>query len=332
MTTPTVSPRAARILVTGATGFVGSRVLSALRARGKDVIGGTRNPNEASASEPGVSFCHVDLDDPVSLASALIDVDQAVYLVHGMSDSGSYVDAERRYAENFRDAAENAKLGRIVYLGGIPPQGEPSRHLDSRLHTGEILRAGKIPVVELQATMIVGGGSESFRIVRDLSARLPGMLLPKWLDSKSEPVAIDDVVAAILHSLAMPLTESEVLTAPGPELLSGTEIIKRTARAMGHRPIMLSVPFVTPHLSSYWIRLVTRANPQVATELVEGLRHNIVANGKTIWQTMPEFRRTSFDEAVHRALRDEERALPIGSLFVERLLHLVTRSPRPRST
>lgn len=322
-----MSKAAPRVLVTGATGFVGSHLFSALEREGFDVVGGTRDPDEARTRAPGRTFRHVDLDRPASVAAALAEVDSAVYLVHSMGGGRHYAEAEQKNAHAFRAAAERRGLERIVYLGGMRPSGAVSRHLKSRLATGETLRAGRVPTVELQATMVVGGGSESFRIVRDLAARLPFMLLPRWLESRSQPVAIADVAAAIVHALQMPLEGSTVLAVPGPESLTGRDMILRTARALGHDPKVLGVPLVTPRLSSYWIRWVTRANPQVATELVEGLRSNIVADGPEIWDSMPDYPRTPFDEAVAIALREEARALPMRSRVLERALNVFSRQP-----
>jgi uncharacterized protein YbjT (DUF2867 family) len=211
-----VPPRRKRVLVTGATGFVGSHLLDVLVARGYEVIGGARDPAKASARRPDVRFRRVDLASPESVSCALTDVDCALYLVHAMGSAANYPELERRYAETFRDEAAARGVERIVYLGGMRPLGAVSRHLRSRLETGDILRSGRVPVVELQATMVIGGGSESFRIVRDLSARLPGMVLPSWLRSVSEPVAVDDVTAALACAVEMPVRDSVVLRRRAP--------------------------------------------------------------------------------------------------------------------
>ena len=314
---------APRILLTGATGFVGGHIYGDLVAAGCDVICATRDVEKARQKDPQRQYRALDLEDARSVREALRDVHRAVYLVHSMSDSAEYAAREAESARTFADIAAKQGLERIVYLGGMRPRDAISKHLESRLRTGELLRAGKVPCIELQATMIIGGGSESFRIVRDLSARLPFMLLPKWLDSVSEPVAIADVGAAIAHALTMPLEHSDVFTLPGLEQLSGRDILLRTAKLLGNAPRVLRVPFVTPRLSSYWIRLVTRTDPHVAAELVEGLRSDILADGKTIWETMPDFARTSFDDAVRTALIEEERALPEGTKLVEHALHRI---------
>ncbi len=318
-----------RVLLTGATGFVGAHLYPALVAAGHEVVCATRHPDEARRKDPSRRYCYFDLADAASVKCALAKVDRAVYLAHSMGDGAGddYAEVEEASATRFRDLAEVRELERIVYLGGMRPSGRVSRHLASRLRTGEILREGHVPVVELQATMVIGGGSESFRIVRDIAARLPWMLLPSWLHSLTEPVAIADVVAALTFALTMPMSApSLVLAAPGPERLSGKDIIVRTAHLLGHQPRLINVPLVTPRLSSYWIRLVTRANPQLATELVEGLRSDILAVGPQIWSQMTGFVRTPFDEAVRQALRDEQSSLPMSTRLVERALHNLARA------
>jgi uncharacterized protein YbjT (DUF2867 family) len=316
----------ARVLLTGATGFVGTHIFPALFSQGFDVVCGTRDVGKATKKDPSRNYCRFDLADAGSVDKALVGVEAAIYLVHSMGDSGAYAEMEMSGAETFRTAAEKAGIKRIVYLGGMRPRGRVSHHLASRLRTGEILRGGSVSVVELQASMIVGSGSESFRIVRDLAARLPFMLLPKWIESASEPVAVRDVAAAIVHALEMPLSGSRAFAIPGPERLTGREIILRTAALLGHKPRVCEVPFVTPRLSSYWIRLVTRANPNIARELVEGLRSDVVATGPQLWTSMHGFTRTSFEAGVRAALEEEAGTLPITTRLVEGVLHQVTRA------
>jgi len=315
-----------RVLLTGATGFIGSHVYPALVRAGLDVLCAARKPRQAAAAHPDRRWVRFDLEDGASVEAALAQVDRAIYLVHSMSAAKNYSEVEQLEAERFREAAERHGLSRIVYLGGMRPTKSISKHLESRLKTGRVLRGGAISVVELRATMVVGGGSESFRIVRDLAARMPWMLLPKWLESVSEPVAMPDVAAAIVRALCLKLeaAESRVYDVPGPERLSGRDIIMGTARLLGKKPHAWRVPLVTPRLSSYWIRLVTRADPVLATELVEGLRSDIVSSGPTIWDEMPEHRRLSFDEGVRLALADEEKSLGMGSRLMERALRRLT--------
>jgi uncharacterized protein YbjT (DUF2867 family) len=309
-----------RVLLTGATGFVGRSVYPALVAAGYVVLGGSRRPEQAVRAAPERQFVRCDTDEPRSLREAMTGCARAIYLVHGMAEGGDYAEAEQRGALAFRSAAEEAGVERIVYLGGMRPSAEPSRHLASRLRTGEVLRAGKVPTIELQATMVIGSGSESFRMVRDLAARLPVMVLPSWLKSRTQPIAISDVVAAIVHALDEPWEASGVYALPGPETLSAREILQRTASLLGHKPRMIGVPFVTPKLSSYWIRLITRAEIHIAEELVEGLRHDIVHEGPGYWARMPGHRRQSLNAAIESALADEENSLGKGARAVEQLI------------
>lgn len=319
-----------RLLLTGATGFVGRHVRPALVHAGWDVVGATRDPQQAAQRFPREQWVQLDVADPDSVSAALEGCDAALYLVHGMGDGRDYAAAERRAAANFLAAAEKNRVRRIVYLGGIRPRGAVSTHLGSRLATGEVLRSGRVSTIELGASMIIGPGSESWRIVRDLAARLPLMVIPKWLESRSQPIAIEDVCAAMVHALRLDMYGSAVFSLPGPETLSAREILRRTAELGGIRPLMFGVPFVSPRLSSYWIRLVTRANRHVASELVQGLTGDLVAEDDGFWDLLPAYQRTSFDVAASRALTAEAQTLPASTRRAEALIRaLAVSSPRP---
>jgi uncharacterized protein YbjT (DUF2867 family) len=201
-------------------------------------------------------------------------------------------------------------------------------HLRSRVEVGEVLRAGTVPTLELRASMIIGRGSLSWVIVRDLAARLPVMVLPRWLTSRTEPVAIDDVVAALVGALSVPLAASACFDVPGPEALSGREILDRTASVLGlHRPRMIEVPFLTPRLSSWWVRLVTRADWSVAREIVVGLTHDLLARDDRFWAAIDRGPRIGFDEAARRAVLDEQQDGPVTGAWgaVERTLSRFAR-------
>lgn len=325
-------PDVRTILVTGATGFVGGRLITALRERDFEVVGTSRHPDRAAAKQPGIEFRHLDVTRPASIDAALEGCDAAVYLVHSMSDSDDYDAVERRAARDFARAAERQGLRRVVYLGGVEPQQEPSRHLRSRLETGRILREGAVSTVELRAAMIIGGGSQSFRIVRDLATRLPFMILPKWLDNASEPIAIDDVIAALCHALTVEVEGSPAYDIPGPEVLSGKEILERTAALIGPPPKTIRVPLVTPKLSSYWIQLVTRVDGRLADQLVAGLGSGLVSQGPRYWQFMPEHELVPFDTAARRALTEEEATLGPRTRQAESLLRRLIARGHPAST
>jgi uncharacterized protein YbjT (DUF2867 family) len=313
-----------QVLVTGATGFVGSQLVGTLQEAGFSVVCGSRKPAKAERRFPGRTFRQLDVRDFDSTLKAMHGCQTAVYLVHSMADGRGYERVEQRSAANFARAAAQAGLSRIVYLGGIQPQGKPSRHLRSRLRVGAILRAGSVPTIELQASMIIGAGSESWRMVRDLTARLPVMILPGWLENKSQPIYIDDVTAAIRYALSLDFAGSAAFPLPGPEVLTAREIITRTAALMGLHPRMLRLPIMTPRLSSYWIALVTRANPDISRQLVEGLRTNLVARDDGFWKLLPDYVRVPFDEAARRALLGEAKGLSLRSRFTEWLIHRLT--------
>jgi uncharacterized protein YbjT (DUF2867 family) len=301
------SAPARRLLLTGATGFVGRALWPILARAGYEVRCLTRHVDSARRHWPDRHWVEGDVADPVSLARALAGCDAGFYLVHGMAEGDhDYRRREVAAAEGFARTAAAVGLGRIVYLGGLEPRKHASEHLRSRLEVGEVLRAGAVPTVELRASMIIGHGSLSWLIVRDLAARLPVMVLPRWLESRTEPVAIDDVVVALVRALDLELKASECFDLPGAEVLSGRQILERTAAVMGlHRPLMIEVPVLSPRLSSHWVRFVTRANWAVAQEVVLGLTEDLLARDARYWQRIGHVERMRFDEAARRALAAE---------------------------
>jgi uncharacterized protein YbjT (DUF2867 family) len=225
----------------------------------------------------------------------------ALYLIHQISGD-DYVETERRSARRFAEAAGESGLERLVYLGGVRPGGTPSKHLESRLETGRVLRQGPVSCVELRAAMIIGAGSASWQIVCDLASRLPAMLLPKWTQSRSQPVWIGDVAEAILGALQLPDQETGWYDIPGPDTLTVEEILRRTAQLMGKDPLLVDVPFLTPKLSSYWLRFVTSCDYELARELVEGLKYDLLADDDGYWERIGHVERCGFDEAASREL------------------------------
>jgi uncharacterized protein YbjT (DUF2867 family) len=306
------------VLLTGASGFVGSHLRARLRAEGVPVRCASRDPSRAAAAHPGCEWVGLDVGDRSAVARALAGCRAVVYLVHAMGGGPGYEERELAAAQVMAEEAARAGLERIVYLGGVAPAGRPSRHLRSRLRTGEVLRAGPVPVFELRAAMIVGHGSTSFRIVRDLAARLPAMILPRWLATRSRPVALEDVVFAISLALRLSLDRAGVFDLPGPEVLSAEEVLLRLARLRGTRPLTVKVPVLTPRLSSYWLKLVTRADFDVARELVEGLTSDLLPSGPSLWALAPDHRLLSFDEAAALALAQDERRLDARTVWAER--------------
>jgi uncharacterized protein YbjT (DUF2867 family) len=296
------------LLLTGATGFVGGATRPALAREGWRVRCLTRDAGQAKTREPTLDWVQGDVGDEASCARALDGCQAALYLVHGIGEGPDYHRHEVMAASTFSKAAAAAGVERIVYLGGVAPTGAGSDHLRSRLDVGEVLRSGPVKTIELRASMIVGHGSLSWLIVRDLAARLPFMVLPRWLKSRTQPVAIDDVVTALARALDLPLMASAWFDIPGPVTLSGKEILEETARVMGLRhPQMVEVPLLSPRLSSLWVRFVTRAQWSVAREVVIGLTEDLLALDDRFWQLIGHPHRLSFAEAAKVAL-DGERS------------------------
>lgn len=273
----------------------------------------SRDPARAQKRWPERDWVAGDVGDAAACERALAGCEAALYLVHGMGEGGDYHEREVEAARTFASAAGRAGVRRIVYLGGVAPGGEGgSEHLRSRRDVGEALRAGPVTTVELRASMIVGHGSLSWLMVRDLAARLPFMVLPTWLKSRTQPVAVSDVLRALVSALTIEVTESTWFDIPGPETLSGKEILERSAEVMGlGRPSMVEVPLLTPRLSSLWVRFVTRAEWSVAREVVVGLTEDLLAADERFWELAGHPPRVPFAEAARRALAAEQPEGPM---------------------
>jgi len=317
------------VLVVGATGFVGRHLVQRLRESGLRVTGTSRKPNEARKRVSNIDWVFADVEIEQSLHDAMEGFDSVVYLVHQMRQvSDDLVALEKASAGRVLAAAEANGIRRLVYLGGPEPAGESSVHLTARLETGRVLRSGSVSTLELRAGMVIGAGSESWLMVRDLAHRLPVMVLPRWLNSRSQPVAIDDVIIALAQAIQFSSSNSHVFDLPGPETLSAREILERTSAQLGTRPIMIPVPVLTPKLSSHWLRLVTGANFKVAKKLVRGLSCDVVSTEASFWEHLPT-EATPFDEAVRKALaEDEQTHRSVSVRFWERCAHLIGRSAR----
>ncbi len=304
------------VLLTGATGFVGNAVRPALAANGWRVRCLTRDAARARRRQPALDWVEGDVGDAASSARALAGCRAAIYLVHGIGEGADYHQREVAAATTFCRAAHAAGVERIVYLGGVAPAGSGSEHLRSRLDVGEALRSGPVTTIELRASMIVGHGSLSWLIVRDLAARLPFMILPQWLKSRTQPVAIADVVIALVRALDLPVTASAAFDIPGPFTMSGKEILEETARVLGlPHPRMLAVPLLTPRLSSLWVRFVTRAKWSVAREVVVGLTDDLLARDDRFWRLIDHPNRLTFAEGARLALDGDRRQGPVGGTW-----------------
>jgi uncharacterized protein YbjT (DUF2867 family) len=294
-----------RILVFGATGYIGTHLVNRLRRAGARVRAAGRSRAVLEARDwPDVDCVVADALQPASLADALEGVRVAYYLVHSMAAGRDFGRLDLDAASNFAAAAARAGVQRIVYLGGLIPADADSEHLVSRLQTGERLRAGAVPVTEIRAGIIVGPGSAAYEVMRDLVNHLPLMTTPKWVRSKSPPIALENLLEYLLRIATVPEAAGKVYDVGGPEVLSYEEMMRQYGELVGRRPRIVPVPFLTPTLSSYWLGLVTAVPTSVARALIGGLKHDLLADDHAIRALVPQ-RLLTFRESVQAALQAE---------------------------
>ena len=295
------------ILLTGATGYVGGRLLSLLERQKIHVRCLTRRPEALEERRsPTTEVVAGDVLDRDSLSAAFENVDTAYYLVHSMGAQGNFQEQDRNAASNFAEAAATAGVRRIIYLGGLGnPDHELSKHLRSRQETGDALRAHHSQVIEFRASIVIGSGSLSFEMIRALVERLPIMICPKWIHVKAQPIAIEDLLAYLMAAMELPTLGSQVLEIGGPDQVSYREIMQEYARQRGLTRWMIPVPFLTPYLSSLWLGLVTPLYARVGKKLVESLRNpTLISNNLAL--TSFSVRPRTYREAIARALVNED--------------------------
>jgi len=298
---------AKRILLTGATGYVGGRLLPLLEAHGYRVRCMTRRPEalEGSLAETSQAV-KGDVLDAESLDGALEGVDTAFYFVHSMGSTSDFESQDRHAAQNFTAAAKRAGVRRIIYLGGLGNRDNNlSKHLRSRQETGDVLRSSGVQVIELRASIVIGSGSLSFEMIRALVERLPVMICPKWVRVLAQPIAIEDVLNYLLEAIELPERDSKIYEIGGPDQVSYGQIMQEYARQRGLHRLMIPVPLLTPYLSSLWLGLVTPLYARVGRKLVESLKNpTLVSNdlASTAFAVRPK----SLSEAIARALVNED--------------------------
>ena len=296
------------ILLTGATGYVGGRLLRALIAAGHSVRCLARRPEYLAARlGPGATVVQGDCLDPASLGPAMAGVHTAYYLVHSMGSTGDFAEQDRAAAQHFGAAARAAGVQRIVYLGGLAdPDSSLSAHMQSRQETGDVLRASGVPVIEFRASIILGSGSLSFELIRALSERLPIMICPRWVRTPAQPIGIEDVVAYLTAALDLPPGASEVFEVGGADRVSYAGIMAEYMRQRGLRRLMVPVPLLTPWLSSLWLGLTTPVYARVGRKLIESVENASVVRDNRALRVFP-IRPMGLAQAIERAMQNEDQ-------------------------
>lgn len=291
------------IAVAGSTGYIGGLLCERLREDGQEVRALARDPAKAAALERvGCEVRQADVLAPETLGPALDGVEVAYYLVHSMGrgSDGDFARHDHEGAEHFAAAAAAAGVRRIVYLGGL---GEGSEHLASRHATAEALRAGSVPVAYFRAAAVIGAGSESFRTVFYLVRRLPLMLTPRWVTTRTQPIAVDNAVAYLAAAADLGLPLDRELQIGGPDVTTYGGMIDELARALGRRPpFRVTVPILSPWLSSLWIGLVTPVDAGVARPLIEGLSTETVVSDGSAMELFEGIERTPLADALSEAV------------------------------
>lgn len=293
-----------KILLTGATGYIGRRLLPVLLAEGHTVTCCVRDRNrlDVSRHDPArVEVVEVNFLDRDTLENIPVDIEAAYYLIHSMSTSiGDFSSLEKISAENFRDRIQDTAARQVIYLSGIVNEKELSRHLSSRLEVERTLTGGTYGLTTLRAGIIVGSGSASFEIIRDLVEKLPLMVAPRWLNTRSQPIAVRNVVQFLTRVLLREETYGNSYDIGGPEILTYRDMLLRFAKTRNLRRTVLVVPVMTPKLSSYWLYFITSTSYRLAVNLVDSMKVEIVCRENDLHRLL-DIDLVSYDEAVRLA-------------------------------
>ena len=293
------------VLVTGATGYVGGRLIPKLLELGFHVRILARNPDRIKNRSwySQVEIFTGDVLNKNSLHGLFQNIDVAFYLIHSLSKGKNFNDADTLSANNFVDTANEENLNRIIYLGGLAEGTDDlSEHLLSRQRTGEILRSSDIDVTEFRCGVIVGSGSISFEIIRNLTERLPIMICPKWVYINTQPISIENVLEYLIHSINTHVPNNSILEIGGTDILSYGDMIRKYAMIRGLRRLLIPVPVLTPKLSSYWIHWTTPVSAQLTRPLVEGLKNESIVHDEQAKVYFPQIALINYNDAVRLAL------------------------------
>lgn len=299
---------AQRILVLGASGYIGQHLVFALSQQGHQVRAAARRVERLEKQRLANVSCHkVDLHWPENLPALLRDIDTVYYLVHGMGEGGDFIAHERQAALNVRDALRQTPVKQLIFLSSLQaPTHEQSDHLRARQLTADTLRDAGVPVTELRAGIIVGAGSAAFEVMRDMVYNLPILTPPRWVRSRTTPIALENLLYYLVGLLDHPAREHRILEAAGPQVLSYQQQFERFMTVSGKRRPLIPVPFPTRWISVWFLNVITSVPPTTAKALIQGLRHDLLADDAALKKLIPQTLIT-FDDAVRRTLKEEEK-------------------------
>jgi len=304
-----------KILLTGATGFVGGRLLHALTAHGMNVRCLVRSPEKLRGSlfaEEEIEIAKGDLLQGETLDPTLEGIEVAYYLVHSMGgrtigENKIFAERDRVAAKNFTRAADKAGVSRVIYLGGLGETGDQlSKHLASRQEVGEILSSGRVQATELRAPNIMGAGGAPFEMLRYLVERLPVMVCPKWIETRCQPIDIRDMINYLLGCLREPATAGLSFDVGGPDIVTYRQMMELYAKVRGLKRLIITVPVLTPRLSTYWVNMVTPVPSGVVNPLVEGLKNEVICRENRIRELIP-MKLTTLEQSICIALQEVEK-------------------------
>lgn len=297
-----------RILVLGASGYIGQHLVRALSAQGHQILAAARRIERLEKQQLANVSCHkVDLNWPDNLPALLREVDTVYYLVHGMGEGGDFIAHERQVAMNVRDALREVPVKQLIFLSSLQaPKHEQSDHLRARQLTAETLRESGVLVTELRAGIIVGAGSAAFEVMRDMVYNLPVLTPPRWVRSRTTPIALENLLHYLVALLDHPACEHRVLEAAGPQVLSYQEQFKHFMAVSGKHRLLIPIPFPTRWISVWFLNVITSVPPTTAKALIQGLKHDLLADDTELRALVPQTL-ISFDDAVRRTLKEEEK-------------------------
>lgn len=297
-----------RILVLGASGYIGQHLVKRLSEQGFTVLAAARQIDRLKKQQlPGVECYSLDLNQPDALSALLEQADTVYYLVHGMGEGGDFIRHERRVALNVRDALRKSPVNEVIFLSSLQvAKQEQSDHLRARQITGDLLRESGVPVAEVRAGIIVGAGSAAFEVMRDMVYNLPVLTPPRWVRSRTTPIALENLLYYLLQLLNHPAREHRVFEAAGPEILSYQQQFIRFMAVSGKRRPLIPIPFPTRWISVWFLNVITSVPPTTAKALIQGLKHDLIADDRALRALIPQ-PLIAFDEAVCLTLKEEEQ-------------------------